>query len=123
MSLWLHRQPNQISFWNWNADAATDSLIYGAQAVYALGNFTPVTTGDFTLTMLGETHRITGINLSSDGTLAAVAATMQVAIRAADAGWTSATVAYVAAPSQGGLPQFTLNSGVAGADVITVAAG
>lgn len=116
-------QPNQISFWNWNNDAATGSLIYGNQAVYALGSFTPITTGDFTLTMAGATQHITGINLSSAGSLAAVAADIQTAVRAANGAWTAATVTYNATPTQGGLPQFDLTSGATGTDVISVTAG
>lgn len=117
-------QPNQISFWNWNNDAATDSLIFGAQAVYSLTTLNTIAgTGDFTLTMLGVTHHMTSIDFSGDASLAAVAATLQVKIRAADAAWTSAVVAYVAAPTQGGSPQFTLVSGTAGTDTISVVAG
>jgi hypothetical protein len=117
------QQPNQLSFWNWNGNANTPSLIYGAQAAYALVSFTPITTGDFTLTMAGATAHVTGINFSSAGNLAAVASTLQTAIRAANAAWTSAVVSYVAAPTQGGSPQFTLSSGVYGTDTISVSAG
>lgn len=113
--------PQQLSFWFWNNDVATDSLIWGNQTTFSLSTFTSISAGDFTLTMAGVTHHITGINLSAAGSLATVAADLQTAIRAADAGWTSATVTYNAAAPVGA--QFNLNSGVAGADTITVTAG
>lgn len=120
-------QPNQLSFWNWNANIATPSLIYGNQAVYATSTFTPVTTGDFTLTMAGVTAHITGLNFSSitslGGVSTSVVSVLQAAIRAANAAWTSAVVTYVAAPTQGGSPQFNLSSGIYGTDVISVSAG
>jgi hypothetical protein len=119
-------QANQISFWNWNNDAATGSLIYGAQETFNLSTFTSITTGDFTLTLGGYTDHLTGVNFSGDASLAAVAATLQAAIRAVSAGgaaWTGATVAYNATPTQGGLPQFTLTSGTTGTDVVSVTAG
>lgn len=118
--------PSQLSFYFWNNDAATGSTIFGVQAAYAVGTFTPVTTGDFTLTLGGHTSHLTNLNFGSDSTLAQVASTLQTAIRAVSAGgaaWTAATVAYVASPTQGGAPQFTLVSGATGTDIITVAAG
>ena len=118
--------PQQLSFWNWNNNTATGSLIYGVQETFTLATFTAITTGDFTLTLGGYTDHLTGVNLGSAGSLAAVASTLQTAIRAVSAGgtaWTGATVAYVASPSQGGLPQFTLTSGATGTDVISISAG
>ena len=41
---------NQLSFWFWNNDTATYSLIFGAPATYSLSSFTGITTGDFTIT-------------------------------------------------------------------------
>ncbi|OWK42196.1 DUF3383 domain-containing protein [Fimbriiglobus ruber] len=110
-----------LSFWFWNDDAATASLIFGASATYALSQFTPITTGDFTLTMGGFTDHITGINLSGAGSLAAVAADIQTAIRAFSGGgtaWTGATVSYDATNGR-----FDLVSGLTGTDTISVAAG
>jgi len=114
-------QANQISFWYWNGDQNTGSLIYGLPASYAVSQFTGITTGDFTLTLGGYTDHVTGISFSAAGSLASVAADMQTAIRAVTAGstaWTSATVTYNALTSQ-----FNLVSGAIGTDVITVAAG
>lgn len=119
-------QANQLSFYNWNDDAATGSLIFGVQQQFTLATFTAITTGDFTLTLGGHTSHLTGLDFSADGSLTAVASTLQTEIRAVSAGgsaWTAATVAYVASPTQGGLPQFTLTSGTTGADVISITAG
>lgn len=112
---------SQLSFWFWNNDAATGSLIFGKPATYALGSFTGVTTGDFTLTLGGFTFHMTGINLSAAGSLAAVAADIQTAVRAQSGGgtaWTSATVTYDATRGC-----FDLTSGTTGADTVSVTAG
>ena len=114
-------QPQNLSFWFWNQDAATGSLIYSAPATYAVSQFTGISTGDFTLTLGGYTDHVTGVNLSGAGSLSAVAADIQTAIRAVSAGgaaWTGATVAYNASTGQ-----FTLTSGTTGADTIAVTAG
>ena len=113
--------PNQISFYFWNGNLPTGSLIFGVQATYAVSSFTPIATGDFTLTLGGFTSHITGINLSAAGSLAAVAASIQTAIRAVSANgtaWTAATVTYNATTGQ-----FNLVSGTTGLDTIAVAAG
>lgn len=117
--------PQTLDYYFWNSDAATGSLIFGIQAPYALSTFTGISTGALDLTLGGSSATLTGINLTSDASLAAVAATIQAAIRAHSAGgaaWTAATVAYVAAPTQGGEPQFTLTSGATGTDVVAIAA-
>ncbi len=114
-------QPQVLSFWFWNNDAATGSLIFGAPATYALSTFTAVTTGDFTLTMGGFTDHLTAIDLSGAASLAAVAADIQTKIRAFSGGgtaWTGATVTY---DSTRGC--FDLASGMTGADTISVTAG
>ena len=118
--------PSVISFYFWNNNAATGSLIFGYQQTFTLATFTAISNGDFTLTLGGYTGHVTGINLSAAGSLTAVASALQTAIRGISAGgtaWTAATVAYVATPTQGGLPQFTLTSGATGADTVTVVAG
>ena len=54
-----------------------------------------------------------------------MASDIQTAIQAHTAGgadWTSATVAYVASPTQGGQPQFVLTGGVAGPEAVAIAA-
>lgn len=115
------QQPQQLSFWFWNNDVATGSLIYGVQGTYAVSTFSGITTGDFTLTLGGFTDHLTGISFSGDSTLAQVAATIQTAIRAYSSGgiaWTGATVTYNATTNQ-----FNLVSGTTGADTISVTAG
>lgn len=112
--------PQKISFARWaNVDVASE--IFGKPATYALGGFTSITTGDFSLTMGGFTFHVTGINLSAAGSLAAVAADIQTAIRAESGGgaaWTDATVTFDATRGC-----FNLVSGVTGADTISIAAG
>lgn len=115
--------PQSLDYYFWNANAATGSLIFGAQAAYALSTFTAHNNGAINLTLGGFTHTVTGIDTSASGSLAAVAAAIQTAIRAYSAGgaaWTGATVAYVASPANGGQPQFTLVSGATGTDVVAV---
>lgn len=115
------QKPQVLSFWFWNQDAATGSLLYGASATYALGTFTAITTGDFTLTMGGFIFHMTAINLSAAASLAAVAADIQTAIRAESGGgvaWTGATVTFDATNGR-----FDLVSGTTGADTISVTAG
>ena len=112
--------PNQISFANW-ANVATASLIFGIPASYAVSQFTGISTGDFTLTMGGFTHHLTGIDLSAAGSLAAVATDIQTHINGFSGGgtaWTSAVVTYDATRGC-----FDLTSGLTGVDVISVTAG
>ncbi|MHC5539492.1 DUF3383 family protein, partial [Singulisphaera rosea] len=67
--------PALLSFWFWNQDAATHSLIFGVQATYSLSTFTAITAGQLNLTLGGFTHTLTGIDCSGDASLTAVAAT------------------------------------------------
>ena len=110
----------KISFARW-ADSAVGSTIYGIPATYAVGDFTPVSTGDFTLTLGGFTYHLTGIDFSGAGSLSVVAGDIQAKIRAYTAGgaaWTGATVTYNAVRGS-----FDLVSGDTGADTISVTAG
>lgn len=112
--------PNQMSFARW-ANVAVASTISGKVGSYAVSQFTPVTTGDFTLTMGGFTSHLTAINLSAVGSLAAVATAIQTKIRAFSGGgaaWTSATVTYNATRQS-----FDLVSGLTGNDTISVLVG
>lgn len=112
--------PQKISFYFWPA-AATGSLVFGKPGTYALGAFTAITTGDLTLTLGGFTHHLTGINLSSAGSLAAVASAVQTAVNSFSGGgsaWTGATVAFDATRGS-----FNLTSGATGPDTVSVAAG
>lgn len=117
-------QAPKISFARW-ANAAVPGFIYGAQEAFLLSQFTGITSGHINLTIGTTTAELTGINLSAAGSLAAVASDIQTAIQAHTAGgvdWTSATVAYVASPTQGGAPQFVLTGGVTGPEAIGIAA-
>ena len=112
--------PRALNFWFWNDDAATASLIFGKPATYSLSTFTAISAGQLSLTLGGFTHPVTGVDMSGDASLAAVAATLQTAIRAYSAGgaaWPAATVSYDAARGC-----FDLVSGSTGADVVSVAA-
>lgn len=113
--------PQVLNFWFWNNDAATGSLIFGAAPIDSLSQFNAITTGDFTLTLGGFTHHQTGINLSTAGSLAAVATDITTAINAYSAGgaaWTGAVVTYNA-----GTGTFNLVSGATGIDVISITPG
>lgn len=112
--------PQKIAFAYW-ASSAVGSKIFGKPATYLLASFTSISAGTFTLQMGGFTHLFTGIDFSGAGSLAAVAAALQVIIRAYSAGgaaFTSATVSYDATRGC-----FNLVSGTTGADVISVTAG
>jgi len=110
-------QATKLSFARW-VDVAVGSMIFGKVGSYATSQFTGISNGALNLTLGGFTHTLTGIDLSGAGSLTAVAADMQTAIRAYSAGglaWTSATVSYDATHKR-----FDFVSGTTGADVITV---
>lgn len=112
--------PTQLSFYNWNNNSATGSLIYGVPASYALSSFTGITTGALDLTVGGVTATLTGINLSGAGSLSAVAGDVQTAVRAHTTGgvaWTGATISFDAVRGC-----FDFTSGATGTDVISVVA-
>jgi hypothetical protein len=114
-------QPQKLNFYFWNENAATGSKIFGKKATYALGTFTPITNGDFTLTLGGATSAVTGLDFSGDVSLSDVAGTVQAAIRAIvanGAAWTGATVTFDATNGR-----FNLVSGATGADTVAVVAG
>lgn len=111
-------QANLLSFWNWNNDVAVASHIFGAPPIDSLSQFNAVSAGQLELTMGGFTHTLTGIDLSAAGSLSAVAADIQTAIRAFSGGgaaWTSATVTYNSTSGA-----FDLVSGATGVDTIAV---
>jgi len=111
--------PKKISFSRW-ADAAAAAHIYGATKVFAVSQFTGITTGSFKLTLGAYTADVTGLNFSSATTLSNIAATLQTAIRAIVAGgpdWTAATVTYNATANR-----FELVGGVVGPEPVATAA-
>lgn len=110
--------PKKISFARWvSADVAP--LIYGKPAVQAIATWNAITNGAFGLTMGAFTFSITGLNFSTDVTLAAVASRIQTAIRAQAGGalWTTATVSYDAVRQS-----FNLVGGATGVAVISATA-
>ena len=113
-------QPQQLSFWFWNDDAATTDLIYGATPIDTLAEFTGFTAGELKLTMGGVTATITCGSMAEAGSLAAVATIITTAINAHSAGgtpWTSAVCSYNSTTGT-----FNLVSGEAEADTIAIAA-
>lgn len=110
--------PQLISFARW-ANAATAPQIFGAPGPQSLSSYTSITAGSFTLTLGGVTNTLSGLNFSSDASLAAVAATLQTAIRAETGTmWTAATVNYDATRSC-----FDFTGGVTGTANVIVVAG
>lgn len=110
--------PQKISFASY-VDADRAAAIYGNPGTYSLANFTSITTGALLLTVgAAPEHTLTGINLSSAVSLAAVATLVQTAVRANTAGgadWTSATVSYD--PTR---KSFDFEGGTAGTEIIAV---
>jgi len=115
--------PQKISFGRWT-NAAVAPMIFGQNLIAAgstLSALQAVTNGSFTLTLGGFTFDVSGLNFSSDLTLAAVAAAIQAAIQAESGGgalWTSATVTYDSVRGS-----FDLVGGATGVAVVSVAAG
>lgn len=109
----------KISFARW-VDVGQAGVVYGRVGTYTVGNFSSITTGRLNLTLGAATHELTGINLSGAGSLAAVASTIQTAVRAYTAGamdWTAATVSYDATRKS-----FNFVGGVAGPEPLVVLA-
>jgi hypothetical protein len=111
--------PKKISFARW-ADVAAAARIYGKSKVFAVSQFTGISTGSMRLTLGAYTSDVTAINFSAATTLSNVASILQVAIRAITAGgadWTLATVTYNATAQR-----FELVGGVVGAEPVAVTA-
>lgn len=112
--------PQKIGFAHW-VSAASAPLIYGGQDNFSLSQFTSITDGSFSLTLGTHTYVVSGLDFSAAGSLSAVAADIQTAIRAESGGgslFTSATVSYDATRKS-----FNLTGGAVGAAVIATAAG
>lgn len=101
--------PRKISFGRW-ANVETAAKIFGQRnGASSLATLAAVTSGSFRLTLGSYTGDVLAVNLTGSASLAAVASTLQTAIRAVVAGgvaWTAATVTYDA-PSNA----FNLTSG------------
>ena len=91
----LTTTPQKISFARW-ADADTAPLIFGEPEDFLLADFTGISDGAIALTLGPDTEIITGMDFTTDASLADVAATLEAAIQAANvaAMWTGATVTY-----------------------------
>lgn len=112
--------PQNLSFARWNS-AASAPQIFGAKGAQALASYTSITAGSFSLTLGGVTNVLSGLNFSSDGSLAAVAATVQAAIRAETGGgamWTGATVTWDSVNQR-----FDFTGGLTGTANVIVVAG
>lgn len=96
-----------------------EARIFGAKTLATLAAFQAVTAGALSITVGGQTAALTGLDFSGAGSLTAVAATLQTAIRAAAGSqFTTALVAYNA-PTQ----SFNFTGTVAGDADVSVAAG
>jgi hypothetical protein len=110
--------PQKISFARW-ANVAVAPLIFGATLTTTLTALQLITNGSFSLTIGGVTNVISGLDFSSDGSLTAIAATIETAIRAeTGTQWTAATVTYDSTTGA-----FNFVGGVVGAANISVAIG
>jgi len=111
--------PQKISFARW-ADDATAPQIFGVKGAQALASWTAIASGAFTLTIGGVSNTMSSMNFSAAGSLSAVAAIVQAAIRAAGTGaqWDNATVVWNSTRQS-----FDFEGGATGAAVITVTAG
>lgn len=86
--------PRKLSFARW-AKVANEARIYGAPVGTTLDEFQDIVAGDITLTVGGQIATVVNLDLSAVGTLAAVAAAVQAAIRAeAGTQFAAALVAY-----------------------------
>lgn len=112
--------PQVISYARW-VSAAVAPMVFGfadPANPQALSNYTSITTGSISITLGATTNSFTGIDFSSDLSLADVAATLQTKIRTASGSmWTAATVTYDATKGI-----FILTGGVTGAAAVSVQA-
>lgn len=86
--------PRKIQFARY-AKTANPPRIYGSKVATLLSQFNAITAGTLTISAGGNTANLTDLNFSAAASLAAVATTLQTAIRAATgAQFTTATVTY-----------------------------
>lgn len=118
---WVSKQVTDakaMTFARWNS-AASAPQIFGAKGAQAVGSYTSITTGSFTLSLGGTSHTLTGMDFSAAVSLSDVAAVVQAKIRTqATAMWTSATVVWNSVRAS-----FDFTGGSTGAAAITIAAG
>lgn len=117
--------PEKISYARYNSSAVAPQ-IYGDKSIsQALGSYTSITAGTFILSMglntegLPETETVGPINFSGAGSLSAVAALIQTAVRTFPGTlWTAATVTWDSVRGS-----FNLVGGATGDAEISVTAG
>ena len=110
-------RPGRISYSRW-ANADTAPQVFGTTHA-TLTSLQGITAGLFTLNIGGTSALIDGLDFSSDADLAAVASTIQTAIRTETGDqFTLATVTYNATAQR-----FELTGGETGAATITITAG
>lgn len=108
----------KISFAHW-ASAATAPRIYGSVGAQSLSAWNSITAGSIGLTIGGVVNQMSAMNFSAAGSLAAVAAIIQAAIRTKTGSqWTAATVTYDATRQS-----FNFVGGSTGAAPISVQVG
>lgn len=113
------RSPQLISFAAWAQNAIAPRSYGDTNNTYSLAQLVAITAGMLTMTLGQTTATVNNISFAGSANLAAVAATLQAAIRAAnsDPQWTGATVTYNAQ-----LGEFVLLGGVAGPGALSFAA-
>lgn len=111
--------PQKISFARYNPEA-TAPQIFGVAGGQSLESWTPIETGEFSLTIGSTTETFSDLDFSEAANLAAVAAIIQAAVRASNvaAVWANALVTYDATRNS-----FNFTGGAAGVNSISVTAG
>lgn len=108
-------KPNKLSLARW-ANAAVAPKVWGNKVAKSLATFAAVANGSLSVTMGANTNAVTGIDLTGAASLAAVAALIQTALRAAPgAQFAAAVVAYDATSNR-----FNLTGGTVGAGAMDV---
>lgn len=87
-------RPQRIQYARW-VQTAVAPRIYGNVQTQALATYTAITSGSFGLTIGADVNTFTGLDFSGAGSLTAVAAILQTAIRTKTGTmWTAATVTW-----------------------------
>lgn len=110
----------KISFSRWS-EAGNDPKIIGNNDPKSLAGIQAITAGSFNVRLAGITYAVVGLNLSVPASMAAVAAALQVAIRAANAALATATVTY----ATDGPSRFTVTvpAAVGKMDIVSITSG
>lgn len=113
----LTTRPKKISFARW-ASADTAPQVFGESMDQNLSAWQAISNGAIAITLGPDTEIITGIDFSTDLSLADVAATLQAAVQAANVAalFSAATVTYDAVAKR-----FNMTGGATGNAVISIA--